>query len=218
MYWKTLTLVVVLLAGNSLVDYVRRGYSLGQVIPPERELSETSLRIGNWEGRDLPADPRIRKILRARSGVDRVYRNPRGDEALVHAVWTDDYLQLHFPQQCYREAGWELQSEEDLEVSTGKSVTFPVKVLRFTQGKKSIRVLYWFQLGEDVFLDRIQHRFLRRKVCWGKTEWPPLMKFMLETPESGLGRSNEVLTDLAARLHEEVFETTSASGPEPSSA
>ncbi|MEM9367661.1 MAG: hypothetical protein AAGD07_16850, partial [Planctomycetota bacterium] len=53
------------------------------------------------------------------------------------------------------------------------------------------------------------HRVLRRKVCWGQREWPPLMKFMLETANTGLGRSEEALIEMASLLDQEISKTAS---------
>jgi hypothetical protein len=198
-----------LLAGNVAVWYIRAGYEMGSVVPPERDLTDTSLTLGNWVGEDLPANPRLREILRAKSGIDRLYRNPDSGDVLVHAVWTDDYLRLHFPQQCYRETGWELVDSKSVEVDRVSGGSFPAKILSFAQDKKKIQVLYWFQLGEHVFLDRVEHRLLRRKVCWGEREWPPLMKFMLETDNTGLGRSEEALLEMASLLDQQVHTVSS---------
>jgi len=200
MLYKSLAACVLLVAGNFAISHIQNGYEMGEVVPPTVDLSHLPLQFAKWQGKDLPSDPRLREILRAKAGIDRIYRNDRSQEVLVHAVWTDDYLRLHFPQQCYRESGWELMGTEDVEIDGSGGKPFPAKILSFTRGDQSIKVLYWFRLGEHVFLDRLQHRMLRRKVCWGKREWPPLMKFMLETPDAGLGRGDQALVEMASDL------------------
>ncbi|TWU41306.1 hypothetical protein Q31b_27450 [Novipirellula aureliae] len=210
---RAILTIALLILGNVAIGHIRSGYSKGQVVPPEKELGQTSLQLGNWVGKELPADDRIRDVLRAQDGIDRVYLNESGENVLVHAVWTDDYIRLHFPQQCYREAGWELRDSEDVLIQCASGAEFNAKVLRFSQAGRNIQVLYWFQLGENIFLDRVQHRLLRRKVCWGQTHWPPLMKFMLETSDTGLGRSEAFLSDLAGRLHDVIL--VSESTPHP---
>jgi hypothetical protein len=206
MLFRSFTVALVLIAGSFVVSYIRDGYSFGSVVPPARELSSTKLNLAGWKGTELPEDPRIREVLRARSGIDRVYQNKNGESVLVHAVWTDDYLRLHFPQQCYRESGWNDDGVSDVLVSTTGDTQFPAKILGFNQDGRRIKVLYWFQLGDHVFLDRVQHRWLRRKVCWGKKEWPPLMKFMLETPDRG--DADERLLKLAGQLHDDIHSVT----------
>jgi len=205
MIYKSVFVVGLLLVGNLAVNHIRDGYEMGTVVPPQRDLAAVPLQMGNWKGKELPADPRIREILKAKAGIDRIYVNQKAQDVLVHAVWTDDYLKLHFPQQCYRESGWKLTQSEDVTLDAGSPGAFPAKLLHFAQGNRSIQVLYWFQLGEHVFLDRVQHRLLRRQVCWGRKEWPPLMKFMLETEDSGLGRGQDALEDVAKRLRRDVM-------------
>ncbi|MCD0459867.1 exosortase C-terminal domain/associated protein EpsI [Roseiconus lacunae] len=201
---KSVFVLVLLVASNFAVAYIREGYEMGSVVPPKKDLAEMPLTLGSWSGTNLPADPRLREILCAKSGVDRVYRNEEATDVLVHAVWTDDYLRLHFPQQCYRESGWELIDTNDIQIERSPEKSFPAKILTFKQDGRQIQVLYWFQLGEHVFLDRVQHRLLRRKVCWGKTEWPPLMKFMLETEDTGLERSESSLIEVASLLDQQI--------------
>ncbi|MEO1525486.1 MAG: exosortase C-terminal domain/associated protein EpsI [Planctomycetota bacterium] len=208
MIGKTVTVLVLLVIGNVAVSHIRNGYEMGRVVPPRWSLNELETTLADWRGSDLPADPRLREILQAKEGVDRVYRSESGNEVLLHAVWTDDYLRLHFPQQCYRESGWELTKTQDREIQCENGTAFPCKVLSFSQGDRRIQVLYWFQLGEHVFLDRVQHRLLRRKVCWGQKEWPPLMKFMLETSDKGLGRGEEALIDFASKVSAELDRTS----------
>ncbi|MEM9366161.1 MAG: exosortase-associated EpsI family protein, partial [Planctomycetota bacterium] len=155
-----IVVLAVLIGGNVAVSYIRAGYEMGAVVPPESDLADASLNLGSWVGKDLPEDPRLRQILRAKSGVDRVYQNPKKGDVLVHAVWTDDYIRLHFPQQCYRESGWEMTDSKTIEVEQANGNSFPAKICNFVQDGKQIQVLYWFQLGEHVFLDRMQHRLL----------------------------------------------------------
>lgn len=208
MIYKSIAVVVLLILGNVAVAHIRDGYEMGSVVPPSTSLADTALQIGSWSGADLPADPRLREILRAKAGIDRVYRDDEGQQVLVHAVWTDDYLRIHFPQQCYREAGWELTETEDCEIERSDGSLFDAKILSFSRDGRRIKVLYWFQLGEHVFLDRIQHRLLRRKVCWGQKEWPPLMKFMIETPDTGLGRGRQTLKDFSVLFEREMSNST----------
>ncbi|MEM9589229.1 MAG: exosortase C-terminal domain/associated protein EpsI [Planctomycetota bacterium] len=214
--FRCLAIVSLLIVGSLAVTYIRAGYEKGSVVPPTSDLTAVSLTLGDWHGTDLPADPRIRDVLCARDGIDRVYRNAKNRDVKVHAVWTDDYIRLHFPQQCYRQSGWELLDWKDVDVQTDGGDSFPARICEFSQDGQQIQVLYWFALGDRVFLDRVGHRLLRREVCWGQTEWPAMMKFMLETNVAGLGRSEDDLVEVAATLHQELQETDRAiTTPEP---
>lgn len=215
-------IVVAFLAAAQLtVGYVKRGYTLGTVEPPKQDLTELPKMLGPWSGEDRPVDERIQEYLQSRSGVDRVYRNRVGDEVSAHVVWTDDYIKIHFPQQCYRESGWHLDNTKNLDVDFTQHYrdqgwaeldseqvdieaggeTFPCQLLTFERDGRRIHVLYWFQMGDEFFFDRIRHRNLRRQVCWGNREWPPLVKVMLESPASSTKRAEDHLRSVAGRIY-----------------
>lgn len=201
MIYRSILLSVTLIGGHFLVQSIERGYSFGHVVPPSRELSEVPLQIGIWRGEELPEDPRLRKFMQARGGIDRVYTSDSGASVMVHAVWTDDYIRVHFPDQCYREAGWISTGERAVEIEPPGQAVFPARIQTFRRDRQEIQVLYWFQLGDHFFFDRWRHRDLRREVLWGRREWPPLMKFMLQTPVDGLGHSEEALRDIASQIY-----------------
>lgn len=213
MIFKAILGLVILLAGHFAVDAIRAGYSFGKVIAPDRDISSTSMSLDGWSGRDLPTDERLRLVLCAKAGIDRSYLDSAGNQVLVHAVWTDDYLRIHFPEQCYRESGWELTSSKVVDIRTPSGKTLPTKILQFNRGGQAIQVLFWFELGDEFFLDRWQHRAVRRSVCWGKKNWPPLMKFMLETTDTAPQACEARLVDLAGKLHDECHSTSGLDSP-----
>ena len=166
------------------------------------------------------------KYLQAQSGVDRIYRSPAGAEVSAHVVWTDDYIKVHFPEQCYKEAGWKHVSTQSIEIGLpevglaedGAELAasndvqieadghrIPARLLTFNRDGRATTVLYWFQMGDGFFFDRVNHRMLRRKVCWGNREWPPLVKVMLEAPTAGTRSENhlrEVASEILAWMHD----------------
>lgn len=196
---KTVGCIALVLTGHFAVKYIKDGYSFGRVIPPETQLEDIPLHLGEWRGTELAADEQLREILQAKSGIDRVYRRHDGSEIFIHAVWTDDYIRVHYPAHCYRHTGWTLVKSQPIDVETPSGHEIPCRIDQFERDGKKIEVLYWFQMGDEFFLDRFGHRSVRRKVCWGKTEWPPLMKFMLERPVLGFS-GHEELSDLAGRV------------------
>lgn len=218
---RAIVLAVVLAIGQLTVLYIKRGYTIGEVTPPARDLASLPLQLGNWTGVDVPLDERLQQYLQARVGIDRVYTNHVGEQVAAHVVWTDDYIKVHFPEQCYRESGWEhidtkslqVETESELQASTGDAPVeqsevqledasgreFPAKLLVFERDGRRTQVLYWFQMGDEFFFDRLRHRTLRRKVCWGNSEWPPLVKVMLESQTGGRRGENQ-LKDIATHI------------------
>lgn len=211
---RPLFIAALLAVAQVAVLYIERGYTLGSVVPPARDVSELPPKMGPWSGETQEVNEQLKDFLQSRSGIDRVYRKPTGDAVITHLLWTDDYIRVHFPEHCYRQAGWEKVDSVDLEINPAEELpssvvsanggpgessdTFPARLLTFRQEEQEIQVLYWFQMGSEPFFDRIQHRSLRRQVCWGNREWPPLIKVMLQS--SGR-RSEDHLTEMAARIH-----------------
>ena len=173
---RPLTITMALVIGQLAVLYVQRGYTIGSVVAPDRDIRQIPMRMGPWLGEELTENARLQEFLQARSGIDRLYRNATGDTVLAHVVWTDDYVRIHYPEQCYRESGWEETASERIEITLSNQTTFPAQLLTFKRDGETKRVLYWFQMGDEFFFDRVRHRVLRRQVCWGKKEWPPLVK------------------------------------------
>ncbi len=219
MLLRAMILMLVLAAGQFTVDHIKRGYTLGQVVPPSRDLDQMPMELGSWSGKDVPTDERIQQYLQAKAGINRLYRNAIGEEVSAHVVWTDDYIKVHFPEQCYKEAGWRQTASKSLDIETNEDSaaalgtetasedllieaegqTFPAKLLTFERDGRQTMVLYWFQMGDRFFFDRVRHRMLRREVCWGNREWPPLVKVMLESPRMGK-RSENQLQEVAKQI------------------
>lgn len=205
MFIRCLLLATILSIGHLLVGHVEDGYSFGSVVPPANDFDDIPLQFDSWNGIDRPEDqrdPRLREFLQEREGIDRTYSNTdTGHDVTVHAIWTDDYIKIHFPEQCYRETGWALIATSNSSIEKPNGETFPAKLLKFHREGSTKYVLYWFQLGDNYFFDRWRHRALRREVCWGEKEWPPLMKFMLETDAPEESTSRAALEQIASHLH-----------------
>jgi EpsI family protein len=173
---------------------------MGSVEPPGWDLEQLPVKFEAWTGQDVPADARLLEQLQARAEVDRQYRNPDGDQVHVHAVWTDDYVRVHFPQQCYRESGWQQTASKDVSIPVTSTAVLPGRLLTFQRDAGRVQVLYWFQLGDQFFLDRWGHRSARRHACWGTKQWPPLVKVMLETQVTGADEGETRLREIARHV------------------
>jgi hypothetical protein len=198
---RPLLIVVILASGQLATLWIQRGYSVGQVVPPAVDIAGLPHQLAAWTGQELPPDPRLQRFLQARSGVYRCYRHPTGREVLTHVVWTDDYIRINYPEQSYGESGWTKTDSESVEIKTAGEVYFPAVLLTFQREFEQIQVLYWFELGDEFFFDRVAHRALRRRVCWGQRQWPPLIKVMLQTPNSFADAGQQSLRDVAGHIY-----------------
>jgi len=179
------------------VLWIQHGYTMGAIEPPSRSPSDLPVQLGDWNGEDTVADPRLTGYLQALASVDRIYRDRSGNAVYTHYVWTDDYIRIHFPHQCYREAGWSQTAEARISIPIQDDLAIPARLLTFERDDERIRVLYWFQMGNRFFGDRWEHRRARQQLCWGRTTWPPLVKVMLQTSGSDPAQAESRLRDVA---------------------
>lgn len=197
MMFRFATAILLLLAGWGVSAWIRAGYSMEEIIPPPRNLHALPQQTDGWSSEDIQPDPRITGFLEAIASVDRRYRRATGEQVLLHAVWTSDYVKVHFPEQCYRENGWSQTDSREIAIPLGEDASFPARLLTFERDRQRVHVLYWFQLGDRVFLGRAEHRLLRRELCWGRKQWPPLVKVMLHTSIANPETARKQLTEFA---------------------
>lgn len=198
--------VAVLLLGATQVGYlwIEQGYTMGEIVPLKRDLTELPYRIGPWTGEDTTVDPELTGFLQARVEIDRAYRkaNTNGrDDVILHSVWTEDYVRIHFPEQCYTQNGWNPVGKTEEVSFDVDGHTFSANLVTFEREGKRIQVLYWFQLGDRIFLSRTDHRRAIQQLCWGQKQWPPLAKVMLQTPVVSEEDSRNRLQTMATLMY-----------------
>jgi EpsI family protein len=189
-----------LAAFQGAVLWIQHGYMMGAIEPPKCSPRDLPVQLGEWKGEDTTTDPRLTGALQALASVDRIYRDRAGNAVYMHFVWTDDYIRIHLPQQCYREAGWKQTDESGISIPVRGDLTIPARLLTFERDEERIRLLYWFQLGDRFFFDRRGQRLARQQLCWGRTTWPPLVKVMLQTSDADPAQAEARLRDVARLL------------------
>ncbi len=83
-----------------------------------RQLDTVPLVIGEWQGKDEEkTEERIRKLAGNEGELMRTYRNASGQEVRVSLICARlQDIFFHTPDRCYQAAGFEMQSEPQLEV------------------------------------------------------------------------------------------------------
>jgi EpsI family protein len=164
-----------------------------------QDLKSMPYDLAGWIGADAELDAHVFEFLGADQAINRSYTSPAGQSVAVHvATWIGpDEWAPHPPEACYTSAGWELSGErsETLDESGG------VRVQRFTarRGGDELTVLYWYRLGDVYFKNRDQAR-QARKALWGQSEWPPLIKVLIQSPNSGIGDPRRGMDEMAGAI------------------
>jgi EpsI family protein len=96
---------------------------------PERELDPESIQripldLAGWQGRDVPLDEGVERMLRADAHVQRSYRNDRGELVWLYVGYYGTERggrPEHTPWVCYPSAGWLIlaSGERPLSVERG---------------------------------------------------------------------------------------------------
>ncbi|MFZ5831772.1 MAG: exosortase C-terminal domain/associated protein EpsI [Planctomycetota bacterium] len=178
----------------------------GEVILPARDFRQLPMQLGEWAGEARELDPEIKKRLAGATWlVDRNYRHPRFGKVGLHLAFFRDPAEgtLHSPMNCYSCAGWELNQESIVPIATADGREIPAKVSLWEKDRVQIQVLFWFELGDDILYDRSDLGRAWFRLA-GQTQWPPLIKVLLETdaspagPEADVRRLQEFVTALTS--------------------
>src|SRR5262245_354625 len=78
------------------------------------------LRMGQWEGTEIPVAVDVQKALPTAQILSRRYRQPMG-EADVTLVSGSDATVLHDPHDCLRGDGWQFVTDQPRSVRLGRS-------------------------------------------------------------------------------------------------
>jgi EpsI family protein len=84
--------------------------------------------------------------------VTRLYADGRGTQVmmlLAHGERQSDELQLHRPEICYPAFGYELLSDNAVQLPLGGQVKLPARQLLARSPNDEERVIYWTRIGED---------------------------------------------------------------------
>ncbi len=155
------------------------------IAPPDWQLSEVPIRLGAYRGVDRELDPRIFGALDADQVINREYRDDKAGKAItLHAAYFSKYDEAayHNPGTCYRAAGWQLLKSEDLQLKLKddtKDDPAPVRMDTWTKSGQTVLVVYWYQLGEHIVLDRWDMGWVRPKLA-SLDQWPVLVKVLLQ--------------------------------------
>lgn len=203
---KSIVLRTILVCGFVLVCSVGVAWmetkfdvSVRQPTVDVNELSET---LSGWNGEAVPMDPEVARFVGAGASVSRVYS--RGTEAPVSvyvAVWADESIvsdiSPHPPTVCYPNAGWTFERSKVVMVDD----SLPVQLIEFTRAGERIITAHWYQLGPLQYVDRDSGR-LGLASLWGESEWPPMVKVLLQTQAKSIEDAEDRLKVIASDVNQ----------------
>ena len=156
-----------------------------EVKPLRQGLDTLPTKLDGYEATEVPLDDHILEVLKADALVNRHYVRADRASIMCHvSAWlrpdSVNGSAPHVPKLCYTNAGWDIVDEKTIEIDTpsGKLKMNLLAVKR--NGDRSV-VAYWYQLGDTTFTTSAEAKQIHRKY-WGKKNWPPLVKVLLDSP------------------------------------
>ena len=105
--------------------------------------------------------------------VSRTYTNPRGERIMLMVAYggdQSDALKAHRQEVCYAAQGFEIHGLAHGELPVAGK-TIPVTRMHAVRGRRSEPVTYWFTMGDQVVLGRLER--LEVQLRYGLAGWIP---------------------------------------------
>ena len=194
--WRAIAVVALLQAS---VYGLRWSFVSSETRPLRHALADLPQALGPWNGKEITMDKRIVDAVAADELVDRSYEASDGTRVTVSsAVWLSPTEWVpHRPPLCYAANGWKTVRSELVPLPGHKGATIALDT--YEQSGERVVVGYWYQLEELTYLDRGGARGVRATL-WGRRQWSPLIKTLLQTPETDGAQSKVV--DIASRIYD----------------
>ncbi len=176
--------LILLVAQGGAMLLLQRARS-SEVRPLARELDALPMTIGSgenqWIGENHPLDDETTKAVGARHTLGRIYVNGSRMVSLHLADW-DSFKQPtlpHPPTICYVASGAQIVRRESIEIGEKDPIQAELMVVE-RNGLRSL-ALYWYAWNDIVCTTRTQACMARLKMI-GSSQWPPVVKVLLDTP------------------------------------
>jgi EpsI family protein len=177
----------------------------------EQPLTQFPMKLGLWNGTDIPANPRIIEDIKIDQYLNREYVHPSGERVVLWMSFSKRSLdQYHYPTVCMEGNGW-MEDESGRERirlcgqvadQTDDEVFVPAMSMVFGKDDKKQLVYYWYYLiGEDS-VDRMMRQSSRwaRAFLRGRRN----ASLTVEVFSQSARPNRELLDDLARLVAEEL--------------
>ncbi len=120
-----------------------------EVVPIREPLSGIPMKIGAWEGRQLPdMDPKVMAVLGVDDYVNRVYYSTdRYPESLYIGYYQSQREgdTIHSPLNCLPGSGWNPVKSGRISIPIADSPAIEINRIVILKGMDKQLVLYWYQ-------------------------------------------------------------------------
>lgn len=145
------------------------------------DFAAVPLRIGDYQGRDLPVDESIYRYLAAGGMLEREYEGPAGAVRLT-ILYAADWRSVHSPTGCYPATGWEVLEDRAVDfpapAGSGSAEPLHARLLRVRKGEQERLAVFSFAYAGGTTADWAQ---MTIRVALGRRGAGGLV-FTLSTP------------------------------------
>jgi EpsI family protein len=160
-----------------------------EIAPSRPEFLNFPMQIGSWQGNPLPMEQQYISALRFDDYLLADYVSAGEHSVNLYIAYYSSQKKgqsAHSPQSCIPGGGWEIASQQTIELPLGDSVNsaYPAnRILIQKDGQKQL-VIYWFKQRERI----LSNEYLVKMYLF----WDALLK----------GRSDGALIRLAAAVNQ----------------
>ena len=144
--WLRLPMVIALLAGAAVFLHSR---GQAEHLPPREPLPSFPLRVGDWQGRDIPIPQWALDVLGPGEFLERDYRRaldePSVDLLLAYFPSQRMGSTIHSPQNCLPGSGWTPTEFARVELTRPGGGNIQVNRYVLAKGLDHLLVFYWYQ-------------------------------------------------------------------------
>ena len=162
---------------------VKRGYSF-TVIPPNVQLSDAPMQVGNWTAEKAELTEAEFGVLNAADVTSLRFDGPLNQVAFVHvATWTDpdEVAETcpHHPGVCYGGNGWFAMQTKRVEIEIDGIGDVPVEISLMDRGGERLVIAFTYAMGKHRFATDTDARLAQTRL-WGQREWSAVTKYLLQ--------------------------------------
>ena len=209
-------LIVVLFVGRLVSENLSGAHwPIREMVLDFRDMPET---LGDeWkvtESQDLPQD--VFEKLGAEDAEVRSYQNGSGTDISYHGSVFNTFAisAVHTPRQCYPAQGWKIVNDNVVKIPLSDGTVFKPTLLTVDNKGKKALVLFWFQFGDFVVVNRDQKRMAMDHYRKDQ-EWPCMFKGMLHMNIGSQQQSEEPIKELARYVYEYTRTLQTGKAPQP---
>lgn len=161
-----------------------------------------SLRLGKWQGKDVPVPADVQKALPTARILSRSYESPAGP-AYVTIVSGSDATVLHDPHDCLSGEGWQFLEERTRALAAGQPEA-PIQVREVVMEKAGgrARMWYWYAVGAEIHNTTMSARLalFRTRLTEGRGPRAEFVRLIVGGESTDSERSTTMLSDLARHV------------------